>query len=111
MVLQQCVREDGFDSALSTRDLAGAVARVALSHYIFPDADPAVGRRQIRAAAGLLDVRIVPFGIEAQEDALTTSKVVFDPFSSDFFNAPFATYRRMRDEEPVYYSENYDFMR
>jgi cytochrome P450 len=40
---------------------------------------------------------------------LTTSKVVFDPFSSDFFNAPFATYRRMRDEEPVYYSENYDF--
>jgi cytochrome P450 len=40
---------------------------------------------------------------------LTTSKVVFDPFSNDFFNAPCATYRRMRDEEPVYYSENYDF--
>ena len=40
---------------------------------------------------------------------MTTSKVVFDPFSSDFFNAPFATYRRMRNEEPVYYSENYDF--
>jgi cytochrome P450 len=40
---------------------------------------------------------------------LTTSKVVFDPFSSDFFNAPFATYHRMRNEEPVYYSENYDF--
>jgi len=40
---------------------------------------------------------------------LTTSKVVFDPFSSDFFNTPFATYHRMRNEEPVYYSENYDF--
>ncbi len=40
---------------------------------------------------------------------MTTSKVVFDPFSSDFFNSPYATYRRMRDEEPVYYSENYDF--
>lgn len=40
---------------------------------------------------------------------MTTSKVVFDPFSSDFFNAPFATYHRMRNEEPVYYSENYDF--
>jgi cytochrome P450 len=40
---------------------------------------------------------------------LTTSKVVFDPFSSDFFNAPYATYRRMRDEAPVYYSEKYDF--
>jgi cytochrome P450 len=34
---------------------------------------------------------------------------VFDPFSNDFFNSPYATYRRMRDEEPVYYSENYDF--
>jgi cytochrome P450 len=40
---------------------------------------------------------------------LTTSKVVFDPFSNDFFNTPYATYRRMRDEEPVYYSEVYDF--
>lgn len=53
VVLQQCVGEDGFDSLLSSRDLAGAVARVALSHYIFPDADPAAGRREIRAAAGL----------------------------------------------------------
>jgi cytochrome P450 len=40
---------------------------------------------------------------------VTTSNVVFDPFSSDFFNAPYATYRRMRDEEPVYYNENYGF--
>ncbi|WP_428342138.1 cytochrome P450 [Mycobacterium sp.] len=40
---------------------------------------------------------------------MTTSKVVFDPFSNDFFDTPYATYRRMRDEEPVYYSENYDF--
>jgi cytochrome P450 len=40
---------------------------------------------------------------------VTTSNVVFDPFSSDFFNAPYATYRRMRDEEPVYYNQNYGF--
>ncbi|MDT5206177.1 MAG: hypothetical protein QOD34_2813 [Mycobacterium sp.] len=53
VVLQQCVREDGFDGALSPQDLAGAVARVALSHYIFPDVDPAAARREIRAAAGL----------------------------------------------------------
>ena len=26
---------------------------------------------------------------------MTTAKVMFDPFSTDFFNAPFATYRRM----------------
>ncbi len=53
VVLQQCLREDGFDRALSPQDLAGAVARVALSHYIFPDVDPAAARREIRAAAGL----------------------------------------------------------
>jgi cytochrome P450 len=40
---------------------------------------------------------------------VTTSNVVFDPFSSDFFNAPYATYQRMRDEEPVYYNQNYGF--
>jgi cytochrome P450 len=40
---------------------------------------------------------------------VTASRVVFDPFSNDFFHAPYATYRRMRDEEPVYYSEAYDF--
>lgn len=40
---------------------------------------------------------------------MTASKVVFDPFSNDFFDAPYATYRRLRDEEPVYYNGNYDF--
>ncbi|GAA1198373.1 cytochrome P450 [Mycolicibacterium alvei] len=40
---------------------------------------------------------------------LTTSQVVFDPFSADFFNGPYETYRRMREEAPVYYSAEYDF--
>jgi len=35
--------------------------------------------------------------------------VEFDPFSDDFYNAPWETYRRMRDEAPVYYNEKYDF--
>jgi cytochrome P450 len=35
--------------------------------------------------------------------------VEFDPYSEDFFCAPFDTYRRMRDEAPVYHSEKYDF--
>jgi cytochrome P450 len=39
----------------------------------------------------------------------TAAPVEFDPFSDDFFNAPWETYRRMRDEAPVYYSEQYDF--
>jgi AcrR family transcriptional regulator len=39
--------------AVLDRDMAGAVARTALSHYIFPELDPTAARRQIRAAAGL----------------------------------------------------------
>src|SRR5262249_13192396 len=35
--------------------------------------------------------------------------VEFDPFSDDFFNAPFNTYRRLRDEAPVYHNEQYGF--
>jgi AcrR family transcriptional regulator len=53
LVLQQCAREDGTDTGLDPADLAGAIARTALSHYIFPDPDQAAARRQIRAAAGL----------------------------------------------------------
>jgi cytochrome P450 len=40
---------------------------------------------------------------------VTKPKVVFDPFSDDFFNSPYETYRRMREEAPVYYDEKYDF--
>jgi AcrR family transcriptional regulator len=53
VVLRRCAREDAFATAVDPRDLAGAIARTALSHYIFPDADRAAVRRQIRAAAGL----------------------------------------------------------
>jgi cytochrome P450 len=35
--------------------------------------------------------------------------VEFDPYSTDFFDSPYDTYRRMRDEAPVYYSDKYDF--
>jgi cytochrome P450 len=40
---------------------------------------------------------------------MTTSKLVFDPFSEEFFHDPYETYRQLRDEAPVYYSEQYDF--
>jgi AcrR family transcriptional regulator len=52
-VLTQSADEDGAIHSASARDLAGAIARTALSHYIFPDVDANVARRQIRAAAGL----------------------------------------------------------
>ncbi|TVY00849.1 cytochrome P450 [Mycolicibacterium porcinum] len=35
--------------------------------------------------------------------------VDFDPFSEQHFNDPYETYRRLRDEAPVYYSKKYDF--
>jgi len=40
---------------------------------------------------------------------MTRSKIVFDPFSEEFFNGAWETYRRMQEEAPVYYSEEYDF--
>jgi cytochrome P450 len=40
---------------------------------------------------------------------MTKPKIVFDPFSEEFFNNPFEIYRRMREEAPLYYDENEDF--
>jgi cytochrome P450 len=40
---------------------------------------------------------------------MTTSELVFDPFSEEFFNGPWEIYRRLREEAPVYHSEEYDF--
>jgi AcrR family transcriptional regulator len=52
-VLQRCAKEGAFAAPVEPGDLAGAIARTALSHYIFPETDRAAARRQIRAAAGL----------------------------------------------------------
>ena len=52
-VLAKCANEDGFETTADRRDLAGVIARTALSHYVFPDDDPKAARREIRAAAGL----------------------------------------------------------
>jgi len=40
---------------------------------------------------------------------VTQSKLVFDPFSEEFFNGPWEIYRRMREEAPVYYNDEHDF--
>lgn len=40
---------------------------------------------------------------------ISGSPLEFDPFSDDFFVSPYATYRRLRDEAPVYYNAKYDF--
>lgn len=40
---------------------------------------------------------------------MTHTKLVFDPFSQEFFDGPHDIYARMRAEAPVYYSDEYDF--
>lgn len=40
---------------------------------------------------------------------MTHTKLVFDPFSQEFFDGPYHIYARMREEAPVYYSDEYDF--
>ena len=42
-------------------------------------------------------------------EPIAGGSVEFDPFSEDFFNDPFNTYRRLRDEAPVYHNEKYGF--
>ncbi len=39
----------------------------------------------------------------------SAESVHFDPFSDEFFNDPFETYRQLRDYAPVYHSTQYDF--
>jgi cytochrome P450 len=41
--------------------------------------------------------------------AVSGAPVEFDPFSEEFFNGAYATYRRLRDEAPVYYNAKWDF--
>lgn len=55
VVLTRCVDEDGRVLSAAPADLAAAIARTALSHYIFPESDHSAARRQVRAAAGLPD--------------------------------------------------------
>ncbi|UXA16605.1 cytochrome P450 [Mycobacterium sp. SMC-4] len=40
---------------------------------------------------------------------MTSTELVFDPFSEEFFNGAWEIYRRMRAEAPVYYNAEYDF--
>jgi cytochrome P450 len=40
---------------------------------------------------------------------MTTSELVFDPFSKEFFNGPWEIYRQLREEAPVYYNAEHDF--
>jgi cytochrome P450 len=40
---------------------------------------------------------------------MTKPKLVFDPYSQEYFDNPYEIYARMRDETPIYYDEEQDF--
>ncbi len=40
---------------------------------------------------------------------MVTAAVEFDPFSDDYFDDPYETYARLREEAPVYFNERYGF--
>ena len=44
----------------------------------------------------------------AQIATVPATEIDYDPFAPDFYTSdPFGTYRRMRDEQPVYWSERW----
>ncbi|BBY41707.1 hypothetical protein MCEL_00020 [Mycolicibacterium celeriflavum] len=45
----------------------------------------------------------------AAKEEITKPKLVFDPYSQEYFDDPYEIYRRMRDETPIYYDEEQDF--
>ncbi|BBZ17779.1 cytochrome P450 [Mycolicibacterium gadium] len=47
--------------------------------------------------------------MNATKSEVAGSPIEFDPFSQDFFDGAYDTYRRLRDEAPVYYSAKWDF--
>jgi cytochrome P450 len=47
--------------------------------------------------------------VSALSPEVSGDSIEFDPFSQDFFNGAYNTYRRLRDEAPVYYSDRWDF--
>jgi cytochrome P450 len=40
---------------------------------------------------------------------MTNAQLALDPFSQEFYDDPVETYREVREQSPVYYSEQYDF--
>jgi cytochrome P450 len=47
--------------------------------------------------------------VSATTHEVGNESVEFDPFSQDFFDGAYDTYRRLRNEAPVYYNAKWDF--
>jgi cytochrome P450 len=47
--------------------------------------------------------------VNAKTSEVAGGPIEFDPFSQDFFDGAYDTYRRLRDEAPVYYNAKWDF--
>jgi len=47
--------------------------------------------------------------VNAKTSEVAGGPIEFDPFSQDFFDGAYDTYRRLRNEAPLYYSAKWDF--
>lgn len=47
--------------------------------------------------------------MNSAKSGISDAAIDFDPFSMDFFNGAYDTYRRLRDEAPLYYNAKWDF--
>lgn len=47
--------------------------------------------------------------MNATTSEVSGGPIEFDPFSQDFFDGAYDTYRRLRNEAPVYYNKKWDF--
>jgi cytochrome P450 len=47
--------------------------------------------------------------VNATTSEVSGGPIEFDPFSQDFFDGAYDTYRRLRNEAPVYYNKKWDF--
>ncbi len=46
---------------------------------------------------------------DLEMNAIADTAVYWDPYRPDFFQNPYPVFRRLREEAPVYYNEQYDF--
>jgi cytochrome P450 len=53
--------------------------------------------------------RLSDAGPVTKGESVSRRPIVFDPFSDTFFDDPYATYARLRDEAPVYFNDEYGF--
>ncbi len=102
-VVRETVAELGGDlGALTTWSTPGCGNETRFGECLILFCENAI---TVRVTSQQPSVTIPAIQHSLEEYSMTKAKLVFDPFSQDFFNNPYEIYRRMRDEAPVYYND------